>query len=130
MESNIQKLIQLAIGKLTNVRLFRNNVAMAWTGHVIERKGNTITLLNARPLHAGLTKGSSDLIGWTTVEITADMVGKKVAVFTALEVKAKPNSRRSDEQINFISQLQKSGGIGFFSADPADATNYINSWQP
>lgn len=130
MENKVQSLIQLAVGKLSNVRLFRNNVAMAWTGQISQRSGNSITLLNPRPLHAGLTKGSSDLIGWTTVEITPDMVGQKVAVFTAVEVKAGPKSKRTDEQINFVDQLQKSGGIGLFSHTPDDTVNYINSWRP
>jgi hypothetical protein len=37
-------------------------------------------------LKYGLCLGSSDLIGWTIREITPDMVEKKVAVFTAIQV--------------------------------------------
>ena len=54
-------------------RLFRNNVAGAWVGQsrrfsraetVVVQPGDVL-IRNARPLHAGLCEGSSDLIGWT-----------------------------------------------------------------
>ena len=55
--------------------------------------------------------GGSDLIGWTSVVITPEMVGKKIAVFTAIEVKT-GKVQVSDAQKNFIEQVNKAGGRG------------------
>lgn len=78
-------------------RLFRNNV-----GSLQDATG--------RFVQYGLCVGSSDLIGWTEVEITAEMVGRKVAVFTAIEVKG-AKGRTSQEQQNFISAVRTAGGL-------------------
>ena len=92
-------------------RLFRNNVGSGWVGKIVGNKADTITLLHPRPLHAGLCKGSSDLIGWTPVVVTPDMVGKTVAVFTAIEGKTK-GVRTTLEQSSFLTAVTDAGGIG------------------
>lgn len=108
-ETSLYNVIRLAVCKL-GARLFRNNTALAWVGKVVRRDDRTITLENYRPLHAGLEVGGSDLVGWTPVTITADMVGKTVALFTAFEVKA-VNGRTSKEQENFLRAIVASGGV-------------------
>jgi hypothetical protein len=50
------------------------------------------------------------LIGWTSTEITADMIGKKIAIFTALEVKTE-TGKISDDQKIFLENVKNSGGI-------------------
>ena len=90
--------------------LFRNNTGTAFQGKraVI----NSLPIINEpRQITFGLCVGSSDLIGWTEKIITKDMVGKKIAIFTALEVK-NLSGKATKEQINFIKQVRKSGGIG------------------
>lgn len=96
-------------GSRLGARLFRHNVAQAWVGHKIAQHGNTITLANPRVLHAGLVKGGSDLIGWTVVEVTPEMVGTKVAVFTGVETKAL-RGNLSPEQRTFIRNVEEAGG--------------------
>ena len=99
------------------VRLFRQNVGRGWVGNSTPfRSRQTITVgpgdvlvRNARPLIAGLCPGSSDLIGWRTVEITPEMVGQRVAVFAALEVKDR--GKITTEQANFLRVLGEAGGI-------------------
>ena len=103
--------IQLTASQSRRCILFRNNIGMGWIGRVIRQTPSEITLADYRPLHAGLCKGSADLIGWTTVEITPEMVGRKIAVFTALEAKT-AGVRLTKEQRNFIARLNESGGIG------------------
>lgn len=105
-------------------RLFRQNTGMAWVGKVI-RNGHQTIVAEARPFHAGLCVGSSDLIGWTPVTITPDMVGKQVAVFTALEVKW-GTTRNSKEQIAFIGKVKESGGIAAFVRSVDDAISRIS----
>lgn len=100
-------------------RLFRNNTAKAWAGKIfrspmpmtIRINPEDVVVRNAYPIDAGLCKGSSDLIGWKTVVVTPEMVGTKIAVFTALEVKY-GSTKTTEEQTNFIEQVNKSGGFG------------------
>lgn len=92
-------------------RLFRNNTGMGWVGKVKRRIGALLTLENPRPLHAGLCKGSSDLIGWTQVRVTDDMLGKTFAVFTAIEVKTEESNPPTKEQTAFLKAVKNSGGI-------------------
>ena len=104
-ETALQNKIRLAINA-PNVRMFRNNVGM----------------LNG--VQFGLCKGSSDLIGFTSKTITADDVGKQVAVFTAIEVKT-PTGRVSKEQTNFISLVNRFGGIGAICRSVDDAIQIL-----
>ncbi len=97
---------------------------MGWTGRMT-KIGEKVVLENARPLHSGLIKGSSDLIGWQTVLVTPGMVGKKIAIFTAIEVKKSNAGRASSEQINFIEQVRESGGIAGIAFDEESAKSII-----
>lgn len=116
-ETDIQKLVQLQATRLGAVT-FRNNVGMGWVGKAI-RKGKLTIIENARPLHAGLTEGSSDLIGWTSIKVTPAMVGEKLAVFTAIETKTKRGTP-SKEQKNFITNVKNAGGFAGVARDPSD----------
>jgi hypothetical protein len=124
-ESNLMKTIQLALGKLPHVKLFRNNVAMAWVGEsrAINGSGNRL-VIDARPLHAGLCEGSSDLIGWTEITITPEMVGRKIARFTAIEVKT-DTGRATQAQRNFLEKVAQSGGIALLCKSPDAAVGFI-----
>ena len=89
--------------------LFRNNVGTAYQGQMGSISGDRV-LLYPRFVEFGLCKGSSDLIGWTEITITPDMLGKRIAVFTAVEVKTK-TGRVSVEQKRFIKNVNDAGGI-------------------
>lgn len=117
-EANIMRMIQVKVSTL-GTRLFRNNVGIGWVGNIvkvsvpgkIQINPGDILLRNPRPLHAGLCEGSSDLIGWTPVKITQEMVGKSLAVFTAVEVKTE-TGHASEVQKNFLETIKSTGGIG------------------
>ena len=127
-ETPLMKKIMLAIGGLPFLRIFRNNTGMAYqgekTGEFTRNGERHITLKNPRPIHAGLCVGSSDLIGWKVVEVTPELVGKKVAVFAALEVKT-AKGKASPEQVNFLKQVQEAGGIAGLVRSEEDALNII-----
>ena len=96
-----------------NGRLFRNNVGEAWIG--IEQwiyKGihKIIQLSSPRRIKFGLHKGSSDLIGWKTILITPEMIGKRFAIFWAMEEKYN-NDKLKPDQINFLKNVKNAGGI-------------------
>ena len=91
-------------------RMFRANCGMGWTGKVVKHIGNRLTLFNPRPFH-GMPAGFSDVFGFETMEITSDMVGKKIAVFKAVEIKT-GKLTPTDEQRKFLDMVVKNGGIG------------------
>jgi len=92
-ESSLLKRIQIAASR-AGARLFRNNV-----GFDAERR-----------VHYGLCRGSSDLIGWTPIEIREEHIGSVVAVFTAVECKSK-RGRLTEEQQRFLDAVRTAGGI-------------------
>lgn len=94
-ESMIQKALWIK-GNRDGKRLFRNNVG-------------TATTKDGRFISFGLHKGSADLIGWESIEITPEMVGEKIARFLSVEVKAK-NGRVSDAQNLWASVVNNAGG--------------------
>jgi hypothetical protein len=123
-ESELLKKIQVKLSPQTI--LFRNNVGTGWIGTVKRSKtGSGIYIENSRPLNAGLCVGSSDLIGWKSIEITPDMVGKKIAVFVAIEGKT-GKLNPTPEQLNFIEQLKKAGGIAGVARSVDDAFLVVN----
>ena len=96
-ESNLQDRIRLAISESKLAIMFRNNVGMA-------------RLKGGGRMRYGLTRGSSDLIGYRTITITPDMIGKQIAVFAAIEIKT-GRGVLSEEQQNFMTQVLLAGGI-------------------
>lgn len=90
--------------------LFRANAGFGWSGEIVKKTRDTITLKNPRPFK-GQEEGFSDLFGWTEKIITADMVGKNVAVFTVKEVKT-GKLKATDKQKAFIKKVNDAGGIG------------------
>lgn len=123
MEKELLNQMQLAASKSRNCVLFRNNTGQGWAGRVIERSATRMVLQDFRPIHAGLVKGSSDLIGWTIIEITPKMVGRKMAIFTAFEAKTK-TVKLTHEQANFLNRVTEAGGI---AAEIRDVPQIINA---
>lgn len=90
-------------------RLFRNNVGMS--KFTDEKTGKSYWV------KYGLHDGSSDLIGWTTVVVTDEMVGTRIAVFTSLEGK-RGKDQVTEQQYRWIRAVAESGGIaGIFTTD-------------
>lgn len=120
----------LGVGKIPTIKLFRNNTGQAWQGSdkkfITEGGRRKLILYDPRPIDAGLCDGSSDLIGWTEIEITPQMVGTKVAVFTALEVKSEIG-RVSATQFNFLTVIRKMGGISGIVRTPEEAKRLLSA---
>lgn len=119
-ESPIMKTAQIALGKYLAV-LFRQNTGFAWVGEIIQKTKAAITLKNPRPLTAGLCVGSSDGIGWVPVTITQEMVGMRVGVFLALEIKA-GETATTKEQKDFLAAVSNAGGIAAILREGDDAS--------
>jgi len=77
-------------------------------------------------LQAGLApEGASDLIGGTPIIVTPAMVGSKIFVFTALEVKTETGGDGSPEQKDYVRFVQKRGGIAGVVKSDAEALKII-----
>jgi len=110
-EQAIQQSIILAHSK-GPTRLLRNNCGQCQT-----KDGRVIRYGVGNP-------GGSDLIGFHTVTITPDMVGRQVAVFTALEVKT-PTGRATEQQQRFLAMVEAHGGIAGIARSVADAGAFL-----
>lgn len=125
-ETNLLREVLLALTKsVKNCRLFRNNTGSGWQGKSY-REGNKLIISDARPIQAGLCLGSSDLIGWTTVKITPEMVGASIAVFTAMEVKT-AKGRVSPEQLVFLSRVGDAGGFAYIVKSDKQAVEVLST---
>jgi len=111
-EHEIQQRIRLACGR-GPVRLWRNN-----TGALVDQQG--------RFMRFGLCKGSSDLIGLRTLEITPELVGQRLAQFVALEVKT-AQGVLSPEQLAFLRLVQELGGVAAICRSVEEAEQLLGT---
>ena len=133
-EGNILKLVMMRAGQIGS-RLFRNQVGIAYAGRPIRVDAPKMVMMhpgdvlvkNAYTVTCGLGTGSSDAVGWTPVLVTPDMVGTKVALFTAIETKRPKKSHTTDEQLNFIRVVRAAGGIAGIATSPEEAEAVILS---
>lgn len=111
-EQQTQQQIRLELSR-GPVRLWRNN-----TGALRDQRGQLVRY--------GLCEGSSDLIGYRTITVTPDMVGQKVAVFTAIEVKA-PRGRTTPQQEAFLALVTEAGGLAGVARSTSDAVAIVGN---
>jgi len=112
-ETTILQRIRLVASKVPGLKLFRNNV-----GGLKDHTGRFVQF--------GLNPGSADLIGWRTITITPEMVGKPVAVFASVEVKT-DTGRVKPEQQNWLEQVKKAGGLAVIARSPEDAAEFFRN---
>lgn len=117
-ERRIQNEVLLAAAD-AGMTLWRNNVAMTWTGKTERLADGSILIREPRPLHAGLCNGSSDLIGLRRMVITADQVGQEIAQFSAVEVKTK-RGRLTANQARFLDFVRDAGGFSIVARSADD----------
>lgn len=111
-ETTLQQQIRLALGTRPDARLFRNQV-----GSLPDpRTGRLVTF--------GLARGSADLIGWRTIVVTPDMVGRRLAVFTSIEVKTPTGRLRADQQA-WLGAVRGAGGIAGVARSVSDAEQLL-----
>jgi hypothetical protein len=118
-EAKVAAEVRLAL-QVEGTTLFRNSVG---TFQVIDEKTGAL-----RYVQAGLGKGSADFIGFTEITIREEHVGRKIAVFTAIETKRSTGGRKSAEQINFINRICSVGGIAGFAESVESAVSIVKNW--
>lgn len=117
-EALVKKRILLSVGR--EVRLFNNPVGNGWMGKVVAETASVVTLAQPRRIAFGLHPGSADLIGWRTVTITPDMVGRSIAVLASVEVKSE-TGRPRDDQIHWAETVRAAGGFAGVARSPEQA---------
>lgn len=126
-ESQIQAAVRLGLARIGYL-LFRNN-----RGAFKDKTGRWVRygLANdSKPF--GKKLGAHDLIGWRTITITADMVGKEFAQFVSIECKeegwtpADPGKDdRQDAQMEWLKLVRGAGGVAYFISHP-DQLAYLD----
>jgi hypothetical protein len=97
------------------VRLFRNNV-----GKLQDRRGTWVAY--------GLHEGSPDLVGWTTIEVTPEMVGCRLAVFVGVEAKS-ADGRVRPAQRAFLDALARAGAVCGVVRSTDDLETLLAPWR-
>lgn len=136
-EKTIRDKIMFYVGGNGKTTLMANVSGQGVVGKVLPFKpGETAVVENARPLSFGLGAkpgkkegaGFPDLIGWTEVEVTQDMVGLKLAVFTGIEVK-NLKKKPSEIQQKRIDLIRNSGGLAGVARSAEDASQIVEELQ-
>ena len=97
-EADVMHACRRWLEKQPMIELYRNS-----RGSVILDNGGRLTY--------GLgPNGASDLIGYRTLTITPDMVGRTIAQFVAIEAK-RPGAEARDDQAEFLARIDKAGGV-------------------
>jgi hypothetical protein len=112
-EAEVSNEIRAALNTGEN-RAWRNNIAK------IKVRGRWINYGIPGP-------GGSDLIGLHSMTIEPHHVGKRVAVFMAIEVKT-TTGRPSPEQVAFIKFINEAGGIAGIARSADEALSIISNY--
>ena len=89
------------------------------SGNYYLTKG-ALVLFNPQMVKNPYCKGASDLVGYTILQISEKHIGRKIAVYTAIEIKSSDKIKKSNakakqryqEQKDFIERVKNHGGIG------------------
>lgn len=131
-ETTAKRQVLLRAGQWKS-KLFKNNTGVAYT------KDN-------RPVFFGLgNEGKKnddsirtpDDVGWTKITVTPDMVGKEIAIFTAIDSKKLgfrvksnyPKGTREYGQNLFFDKVKTDGGIAGFASCPQDVDNIMQDFN-
>lgn len=114
-----------------DTRLFRQQSCMAWAGkarrvskvETVKMAPGDVLIRGAFPIRFGVP-GMSDLGGRQTVVVTPGMVGKRIAVYVAIEVKT-PDGIVEDDQARFIAEAIEAGALAGVARSVRDAANIL-----
>jgi hypothetical protein len=123
-ERDVERAIRLALSR-GNTRLFRQHVGLFWQGEAFPQKDGTVVLRNARRIDVGF-EGQPDEGGWTTVTITPEMVGQRIAIAVQLEIKRSRGAHRRKKQKEFIAFAKAMGVRAGFAASVEDAEKIVS----
>lgn len=121
-EQGIQNQILTALGSNGAYGL-RVNSGTFWGGKVVSNDGRYLVLANPTRIQ-GAIAGTSDIVGCKPIIITPNMVGKKIGVFVAIEVK-KPKLNAKEHQAKYLKAMKSYGAIVGVARSPEDAIKIL-----
>lgn len=111
-EATVNDRIRAWLKGKASIVLYRNNRGV-------------IPLENGGRLTYGVgPNGASDWIGYKIVTVTPGMVGRKVAVFTAVEAK-RPGEKARPDQLEFMTGIVRDGGISGVASSEDDLDSIL-----
>jgi len=111
-ENAVKLSIKKYLATRTDITLASNPSGNAWFGKLIKHMGSQVVLGFARKMSFGVfSPGGPDMLGVQTITITPDMVGKRIGVFLAAEIKDPIKGRLTVEQIEVLDMLRQRGAI-------------------
>lgn len=119
-EGNVQQQIRIAAAQ-HGTPLLRNN-----SGACLDQNGRMIRYgLGNDSAKLNKSFKSSDLIGIWPVTVTPEMVGQRLGVFFAVEVKTpgwkfRQSDARAVAQQNFLNWVSNNGGVAVFATKESD----------
>lgn len=113
-ETTLTKHILLALSE-AGCTVFRQNTGQGWAGRADKRPDGTVIITDARPLRAGLTRGSSDIVG---------IMPYPDSRFLSIEVKT-AKGRVTKEQQRFIDIVRRQGGVAGVARSPDQAVQIV-----
>lgn len=132
-EGNIQNSGRITAAK-EGATTFRNQVGAGWVCPPNKTKRYTkggkryVLLEDPRWLEYGFPVGSGDTLGWKSVVITPDMVGKKIAQFVSIEYKTEEGRPRKG-QPEWHNAVCKAGGLSGFARSDDDVRKILRGIQ-
>lgn len=116
-------------------RLWRMHSMSVWAGKskriteptTLTLQRGDVVITRANRVKVGFD-GLSDLMGFTKVTITKDMVGREVAVLTACETKSSAGKATKAQQ-NFIRMVNQNGGIAVIARRLTDLFEAVNKFM-
>lgn len=138
-ENPVQRAGWLRVSRLAT--MFRLNTGRAWLSGLGPRgvkfapDRSHVRIEAPRPIAIGLglvngdpVVGAADLLGRTTIIVTPEMVGQKVAVFTSLEAKRTTGGKVTEDQNRWRKLTDEAGGIAGIFTSPEEAEAIILDW--
>jgi hypothetical protein len=110
-EAALMRRIMLALSRAGAV-VFRNN-----QGALKDATGRLVRYGVCQP-------GGADVIGWRSIEVTPEMVGQRVALFAAVEVKTL-TGRLTPAQRQFLDAVRSAGGIAGVARSEDEAVRLL-----
>ena len=129
-ETKIAAEIFADINKQRDKRIFRNNIGLGWVGELLKQGTDYILLKNPRPVKFGVGgDGAADYIGFYSIIITPEMVGKKVAIFSSIESMDKGKKiKKGGAQDDWRSFVKMFGGIAGQARSVEEANSVFDNW--
>lgn len=114
--------VLLACGR-GDTRLWRFNAGVSWAGTIVRRTSTHLTLMNYHPVRLA-PEGFPDTAGFTSIVVTPEMIGTRIAQFLGVETKFGRN-RPTETQAAFLEMARSLGARAGVAYSVEDALKII-----